>query len=169
MSVSGVHRHGCPHLAAYACRIGAGGAGAGGRGQIVLEMRAPLFTFLGLCLVPFLPARAQSPGDLPGTGRWDVPPDLVTAQNTEMRRYFEARIEQAALQRSRFWEGAGWNQVVEQNREELRRMIGAVDQFLPPEPKAGQVGATPETRPPCPTCSSGSAALIRARRRSASR
>ncbi len=105
-------------------------------------MRNFLFAFLGLCLVALPPVRAQSPGELPGTARWDFPPDIVTEQYMELRRYFEARIDEAAQQRSRFWEGAGWNQTVERNRQELRRMIGAVEQFLPPEPKTKQVAST---------------------------
>lgn len=98
-------------------------------------MRNSLFVFLAL----LLPVRAQSPGDLPGTTRWDFPPDIVTEQYVELRRYFEARIDEAAQHRSRFWEGA---QAVEQRRLELRRMIGAVEQFLPPEPKTKQIAST---------------------------
>ena len=98
-------------------------------------MRNSLFVLLAL----LLPLRAQSPGDLPGTARWDFPPDIVTEQYVELRRYFEARIDEAAKQRSHFWEGAP---TVEQNRQELRRMIGAVEQFLPPEPKTKQIAST---------------------------
>ena len=32
---------------------------------------------------------------------------------------------------------------MERNRAELRRMIGAVEKFLPPEPQSKQIGSTP--------------------------
>src|SRR5260370_18320524 len=92
---------------------------------------------LGLCL----PVRAQAPVSLPGTAHWDFPQDIATQQYLELRNYFEARIA-AAGQRDRFWQGADWNQTVEQNRGELRRMIGAVEQFLPPDPKSKPLGST---------------------------
>src|SRR5438067_2916431 len=101
-----------------------------------------LFSVLGLCLASHLPLRAQSPGALPGTAHWDFPQDMATQQHIELRNYFETRIA-AARQRDRFWDGADWNQTVEQNRDELRRTIGAVEQFLPPGPKTKQLGSTP--------------------------
>jgi dienelactone hydrolase len=103
----------------------------------MLRKRIVLF----LCL-SFAVARAQ-PGALPGTAHWDVPEDIAAEQHMELRRYFEARIEDAARQRGRFWDGAGWNQIVERNRGELRRIIGAVDRFLPPAPRAKPLAETP--------------------------
>src|SRR5262249_38729654 len=48
--------------------------------------------------------------------------------------YFEGRIALAS-HRERFWQRADWNKTVEHNRDEFRRVIGAVDQVLPPDPK----------------------------------
>ena len=102
-----------------------------------MTFSAFLFAALGWCL----PVQAQSPGALPGTTHWNFPQDIATQQYIELRNYFEARIA-AASQRDRFWQGADWNQTVERNRGELRRMIGAVEQFLPPDPQSKPLGST---------------------------
>ncbi|HUQ95758.1 MAG TPA: prolyl oligopeptidase family serine peptidase [Bryobacteraceae bacterium] len=82
---------------------------------------------------------AQQPGTLPGTAHWEFPPDIVSEQHFELRRYFEARIAAAASQRGSSAEGT---QTVEELRSDFRRMIGAVDPFLPPKPVLKQIGAT---------------------------
>jgi len=114
----------------------------GSRKSIPSGISNLLVALFGLCLALPTVVRAQSPDTLPGTAYWDFPQDIVTQQYTELRGYFEARIE-AARERGRFWDGADWNQTVERNRDELRRMIGAVEQFLPPDPKIKQLGSTP--------------------------
>ncbi len=78
---------------------------------------------------------------LPGTSHWDFPGDIANEQFIELRSYFEARIAAAAHNRRRYWEGPNWNETVEGNREELRRIIGAVERFLPLDPKTKQLGS----------------------------
>lgn len=90
-----------------------------------------------------LSARGQDPATLPGTEHWDFPSDIVAEQHTELLRYFEACIDEAARQRGRFWEGPAWDQIVARNRVELRRLIGADDEFLSPKPQRKQIAETP--------------------------
>ena len=89
------------------------------------------------------PVRSQQRDALPGTAHWDFPADIVADQHNELARFFEARISEAAQQRARFWPQTNRNQTVEQNRTELRRIIGAVDRFLPPAPVSKPLSATP--------------------------
>jgi dienelactone hydrolase len=85
----------------------------------------------------FRPAILAQPAErLPGTAQWDFPQDIVAEQYTELRRYFETRIAEAS-ERRRF--ATRDSKAV---REDLRRMIGAVDKFLPPEPIIKEIGAT---------------------------
>src|SRR5262249_36876299 len=95
----------------------------------------------GICLISCPLVRAQSPESLSGTSRWDFPGDIANEQFVELRSYFEARIAAAAHDRRRYWEGSNWNETVERNRSELRRMTGAVEQFLPLDLKAKQLGS----------------------------
>ena len=91
--------------------------------------------FTTLWLASHILLQAQTPAVLPGTTHWDAPQDILTEQYNELRLYFEKRIEDGAKQR-------GQDQSPERIREELRRMTGAVDQFLPPEPRSRQIAAT---------------------------
>ncbi|HWB97389.1 MAG TPA: dienelactone hydrolase family protein [Bryobacteraceae bacterium] len=99
-------------------------------------------TVLVLCVISWPAVQAQSPAALSGTSPWDFPRDIVSEQYGELRHYFEERIQDAARERSRYWEGDR-DQVVARNREQLRQIIGAVEQFLPPAPKTRQIRATP--------------------------
>ncbi|MCC6585829.1 MAG: acetylxylan esterase [Bryobacterales bacterium] len=83
---------------------------------------------------------AQPPPVLPGTARWDFPADIIKEQHDELLQYFEARIDDAARRRGKFWQGAA---SVESNRAEFRRLIGAVDKFLDPVPQRKQLAETP--------------------------
>ena len=103
-------------------------------------VRKPLLAVAALLLC-LLPVRAQQPGTLAGTDPWDVPPDIAAEQHEELRRYFEAAIAQAAERRAEFWSGDR-TQTVDRNRAELRRIIGAVDEFLPLKPQTKQIAAT---------------------------
>lgn len=94
------------------------------------------FTLVGLWLTLQPSILAQRSATLPGTDHWNFPQDIVAEQYAELRRYFEARIAEAAAQRGRSVYQA------EEVRRELRRRIGAVDQFLPPDPAIKQIGAT---------------------------
>ena len=86
-----------------------------------------------------LPVCAQQAAPLTGTVPWSFPADIVLEQHNELLRYFETRIYDAARQRGRFWQGADWPRIAGRNRAELRRMIGAVDQFLTPAPERKQI------------------------------
>jgi dienelactone hydrolase len=106
------------------------------RGERKIKFAAAALLFVSL-------ARGQQANLLPGTAHWDFPADIVSEQHNELLRYFEARIGEAARQRSRFWPQANWQQTVEQNRAELRTIIGAVDTILPPRPVSKPLAATP--------------------------
>ena len=101
------------------------------------------FTTLALLAISVLPAKSQQPDALAGAARWDFPSGIISEQHNELLRYFEARIGEAARQRARFWPQTNWKQTVEQNRTELRRIIGAVDSFMPPAPVSKPLAATP--------------------------
>src|SRR5437764_1727202 len=118
-------------------------AGRGSSKSIQVAISNLLFGVLALYLASYLSVRAQSsPSIIAGTAHWDFPQDMAAQQYIELRNYFEAGIA-AARQRDRFWTGADWNQTVERNRGEFRRMIGAVDQFLAPHATTKQLGSTP--------------------------
>ena len=92
------------------------------------------FAVWATCLALQPAVLAQPSGTLPGTTHWDFPPDIAAQQYAELRRYFETRIDEAAAQRIAL--------PAERVRDELRQMIGAVDQFLPLQPTSKQIGAT---------------------------
>jgi dienelactone hydrolase len=69
---------------------------------------------------------------LPGSSRWDFPPDIVAEQYGELRSYFEARIAEASSKRT----------LGGSLREDLSRMIGAVDPFLAPDARSTPLGQT---------------------------
>jgi dienelactone hydrolase len=76
---------------------------------------------------------AAQPDVLPGTSRWDFPADIVAEQYAELEGYLNAEIRLALDKRQPFTDIAG-------AREELRRMIGAIDTFLPRQPKREEIG-----------------------------
>lgn len=80
---------------------------------------------------------ARAPGHRPFG---DFPSDIVREQHDELRLYFEARIADAARQRSKYWQSPS---SAESNRAEFRRLIGAVDKFLDPAPERKQLAETP--------------------------
>lgn len=86
-----------------------------------------------LCTVLAVSAQALA-AELAGAAPWQFPRDIVAEQYTELRRYFERRIAEAAGRRPSL--------PPEKLREELRRTIGAVDPFLPPNATSRQIAET---------------------------
>ncbi|HZT33225.1 MAG TPA: prolyl oligopeptidase family serine peptidase [Bryobacteraceae bacterium] len=76
---------------------------------------------------------------LPGTTPWNFPQDIVAEQYREMIGFYERQIAEAAARRHTFWEPAG-AEAIERNRAEFRRLIGAMDTFLPPQPERRLLG-----------------------------
>src|SRR3989442_87886 len=73
---------------------------------------------------------AEGPDTLPGSVRWNFPADIVAEQYGELRSYYEQEIASIAGQRRPFDDP-------EAGRSELRRLIGAIDQFMVPRPQSG--------------------------------
>jgi dienelactone hydrolase len=71
---------------------------------------------------------AATPETLPGSAIWDFPANIAGEQYTELRAYFESKIAEAAKNRQPPSDIVG-------ARRELRKLIGAIDTFLKPEPK----------------------------------
>ncbi len=70
---------------------------------------------------------------LPGTARWDFPSDIVAEQYAELEAYLKGEIRTALENRQPFRDPAA-------ARAELRRLIGAIDSFLPLQPKREELG-----------------------------
>ena len=66
---------------------------------------------------------------LPETQKWQAPNDIVAEQYRELREYYTGQITTASQTRK-----AG-------SREDFRRMIGAIDPFLPLQPRAEEIGS----------------------------
>jgi dienelactone hydrolase len=75
---------------------------------------------------------------LPGTAPWDFPKDIVAEQYRELKSYFERKLSEAAAARSRYWQSDSQ----QENREELRRLLGANDPLLAPKPELKGLGET---------------------------
>jgi hypothetical protein len=71
---------------------------------------------------------------LPGTKPWAFPQDIIAEQFQEQRDYYERLIAEASRKRGS----------MSPDREEFRRMIGAVDQIWPPKVKEEPIGETPD-------------------------
>jgi len=71
---------------------------------------------------------------LPGTKPWNYAQTIVAEQYQELRAYYERLIADAARKR----------ESLRPDREEFRRMIGAVDPMRAPKPKTEVIGRTPD-------------------------
>ena len=92
------------------------------------------------------------PEVLPGTARWDFPADIAAKQYAELEAYLNARIRETLDHRPSFADPAA--------RDELRRLIGAIDTFLPRQPKLeplGRLGSVQVSLVEWPVLSIGSA------------
>ncbi len=85
-------------------------------------------------LLSITPSLLGQDAILPGTKPWNFPQDIVAEQYQELRAYYERLIAEAARKR----------ELLKPDREEFRRMIGAVDQMQLPKPKEEAVGQTPD-------------------------
>lgn len=72
---------------------------------------------------------ADSGATLPGSSPWALPPDIVSEQYAELRAYYEREIAAIAARRQPISDIAA-------ARAEFRKLIGAVDTFLAPKPRA---------------------------------
>src|SRR5438093_11159211 len=82
---------------------------------------------------------AQTPELLPGTARWEFPPDIVAEQYRELRDFYERQHRDAASERERF----GHSPVDEQRRA-LAELAGVRDEPIPPAPQGTALGETAE-------------------------
>ena len=73
------------------------------------------------------------PDVLPGTARWDFPADIVDQQYAELEGYLDHEIRSALDHRQPFADPVA-------ARNELRRLIGAIDTFLPMKPTREEIG-----------------------------
>jgi dienelactone hydrolase len=89
-------------------------------------------------LAIFSTARAAPPEALPQTRLLDWPEeDLSSRLMDGAHRFIEQQIAAARTNRSRYWKsdrlsGPGWETVLAENRERLRKIVGAVEPRLPP-------------------------------------
>ena len=105
-------------------------------------MRRTLACILTLCGA--LGAADMAPV-LPGTSVWKFPPDIVSEQYREMRQFYERRIAEASQARRNLTTAntsspEAFRQSIGSNLEFFRRMIGAVDTFLPLKPTSSKIG-----------------------------
>ena len=77
---------------------------------------------------------AAEPDVLPGTAHWSFPADVSAEQYGELERYLDTEI-QSVLNNRRPAADPG------AARKELRRLIGAVDSFLPQKPQREELGS----------------------------
>jgi dienelactone hydrolase len=89
-------------------------------------------TIAGVLAFAALLTGAQ-PDVLPGTSRWNFPADIVAEQYAELDRYLDREIRSALEQRQPFTDPVA-------ARRDLRRLIGAIDAFLPLKPKREEIG-----------------------------
>lgn len=76
---------------------------------------------------------AAEPEVLPGTDRWRFPADISTEQYAELETYLDADIHAVLKNRHPFADPVA-------ARKELRRLLGAVDAFLPQKPQREEIG-----------------------------
>ncbi len=93
-------------------------------------------------LLPALAGAAQEPGPLPGTGLLAPSPDPALEMTIGIDQFLARELERSMAQRARFWQRdfastAAYEKSIQPNREQLRRMIGAVETRAP----AAQAGA----------------------------
>src|SRR5262245_34173694 len=92
--------------------------------------------FLGLALVGRFAWAAADP--LPGTKALDWPEDDLSGRMMDgAHRFVEGQIANAKTQRGRFWKydstsAETWEKAIAENRQYLKRIIGAVDARLSP-------------------------------------
>lgn len=70
-------------------------------------------------------AYAAAPEVLPGSAVWNFPADIVAQQYSELRTFYERGIDRAAKTRRPPSDP-------QRARSELRKLLGAIDDFLPP-------------------------------------
>jgi len=103
------------------------------------EPMSRIAVLFALCFVSCA-ALAQPPSDsvLPGTQRLDwAEEDLSARMMDGAHAFVERKVAEAARDRGKYWkpsgEGAGaWEKMLDENRDRLRQIIGAVDPRLPP-------------------------------------
>lgn len=77
---------------------------------------------------------AAEPDVLPGTVRWHFPADIAAEQYGELEGYLDREIRGTLNSRRPFSDTVA-------ARQELRRLIGAIDSFLPRQPKREELGS----------------------------
>ena len=77
---------------------------------------------------------AAEPDVLPGTTHWSFPADVSAEQYGELERYLDTEIQSVLNNRRPSADPAA-------ARKELRRLIGAVDSFLPQKPQREELGS----------------------------
>ena len=102
-----------------------------------------LTRWTAILLLSLLPAFSA---ELPGTAPWEFPDDIAAEQYTELYGYFERRISEAARDRERSWDGDDLRTVASSKRPLFREMIGAVDEFMVPNPSEILVGESDSYR-----------------------
>ena len=75
---------------------------------------------------------AAPPDAMQGTARWEFPADIAAEQYAELRSYLDGEIHAVMNRRRPSGDAAA--------RTELRRLIGAIDTFLPRQPKREELG-----------------------------
>src|SRR5690349_8538183 len=92
-------------------------------------MRIACLLLLSGCLL-----LAVEPDVLPGTVHWSFPADVSAEQYGELERYLDTEIQSVLNNRHPSADlGVA--------RKELRRLIGAVDSFLPQKPQREELGS----------------------------